>query len=205
VPVRDIIRDKENLHTGTQAGAATGMVTPAELAWLLAAVAKGDQAAFERLYTATQAKLYGVVLRILRRSDLANDVLQEAYLKIWSHAGQFDPARASPVTWMVAIARNRAIDVVRRRTDGSIEEDAEAMAVAGDNPDPLAKREMTEELKRLLACLGRLAPDRQRMLLLAYYQGKSRDELAAEFDRPVNTIKTQLRRSLADIRECLGS
>lgn len=188
-----------------QTGAVTGMVTPAELAWLLAAVAKGDQAAFERLYAATRTKLYGVVLRILRRPELANDVLQEAYLKIWSRAGQFDPALASPVTWMVAIARNRAIDVVRQKTESSIEEEAGAMAVAADNPDPLAKREMTEELKRLLACLGRLDPDRQRMVLLAYYSGKSREELAAEFDRPVNTIKTQLRRALADIRECLGS
>lgn len=91
------------------------MLTPAELVWLLAAVAKGDQAAFERLYAATRAKLYGIVLRILRRSDLANEVLQETYLKIWSSAGRFDPARASPITWMVAIARNLAIDVVRRR------------------------------------------------------------------------------------------
>lgn len=181
------------------------MVTPAELAWLLAGIAKGDQAAFERLYAATRAKLYGVVLRILRRPDLANDVLQEAYLKIWSRAGQFDPALASPLTWMVAIARNRAIDVLRRRTEVSIEDEPEAMAMAADNPDPLARREMTEDLNRLLACLGRLDADRQRMVLLAYYSGKSREQLAQEFDRPVNTIKTQLRRALAELRECLGS
>lgn len=181
------------------------MVTPAELAWLLAGIAKGDQAAFERLYAATRAKLYGVVLRILRRPDLANDVLQEAYLKIWSRAGQFDPALASPLTWMVAIARNRAIDVLRRRTEVSIEDESEALAMAADNPDPLARREMTEDLNRLLACLGRLDADRQRMVLLAYYSGKSREQLAQEFDRPVNTIKTQLRRALAELRECLGS
>ena len=90
------------------------MLTPAELVWLLAAVAKGDQAAFERLYAATRAKLYGVVLRILRRPDLADEVMQETYLKIWTNAGQFDPALATPITWMVAIARNRAIDLVRR-------------------------------------------------------------------------------------------
>lgn len=182
-----------------------GMLTSAELVWLLAAVAKGDQAAFERLYAATRTKLYGIVLRILRRSDLANDVLQEAYLKIWSSAGQFDPALASPVTWMVAIARNRAIDVMRKRVEASIEEEPEAMAMAADSADPLARREMSEELRRLLACLGRLDSDRQRMVLLAYYNGLSRDQLAQQFDRPVNTIKTQLRRSLAELRECLGS
>jgi RNA polymerase sigma-70 factor (ECF subfamily) len=181
------------------------MLTSAELVWLLAAVAKGDQAAFERLYNATRAKLYGIVLRILRRSDLANEVLQEAYLKIWSSAGRFDPALASSITWMVAIARNRAIDVVRKRTETSMEEEPEVMAVAAESADPLARREMNEDLKRLLACLGRLDADRQRLVLLAYYSGVSREQLARQFDRPVNTVKTQLRRSLAEIRECLGS
>ncbi|HKC33482.1 MAG TPA: sigma factor, partial [Xanthobacteraceae bacterium] len=82
------------------------MLSAQELVWLMAAVAKGDRAAFERLYAATRAKLYGVVLRILRRQDLADEVMQETYLKVWNSAGQFDPALASPITWMVAIARN---------------------------------------------------------------------------------------------------
>src|SRR4051794_31927557 len=73
-----------------------GMLTPAELVWLLAAVAKGDAAAFERLYAATRAKLYGVVLRILKRRDLAEEIMQETYLKIWNSAGRFDPALSSP-------------------------------------------------------------------------------------------------------------
>jgi len=76
------------------------MLTPAELVWLIAAVAKGDEAAFERLYAATRAKLFGVVLRILRRQDLAEEVIQEAYVKIWNSAGQFNPALSSPITWM---------------------------------------------------------------------------------------------------------
>src|SRR6266852_4745288 len=103
------------------------MLSSQELVWLLAAVAKGDRAAFERLYAATRAKLYGVVLRILRRADLADEVMQETYLKIWNSAGQFDPALSSPITWMVAIARNRAIDLVRRKSERSIEEEPEAM------------------------------------------------------------------------------
>src|ERR1700678_1115010 len=101
------------------------MLTTAELVWLLAAVAQGDPAAFERLYQATRAKLYGVVLRILRRADLADEVIQEAYLKVWNSAGQFDPALASPITWMLAIARNRAIDLVRKKTEISTEEEPE--------------------------------------------------------------------------------
>ena len=106
---------------------------------------------------------------------------------------------------MASIARNRAIDVVRKKSETSIEEEPAAMEVAADSPDPLARREMTEELKRLLACLGRLEEDRRRMVLLAYYSGWSRDQLAAKFDAPANTIKTWLRRSLLEIRECLGS
>jgi RNA polymerase sigma-70 factor, ECF subfamily len=181
------------------------MLTTAELVWLLAAVAKGDQAAFQRLYQATRGKLYGVVLRILRRRDLADEVLQEAYLKVWSSAGQFDAARASPVTWMVAIARNRAIDLLRKKSEVAIEEEPEAMEAAADTPHPLAKREMSEGLAQLLACLGKLDEDRRRLVLLAYYSGRSREQLAAQFEAPVNTIKTRLRRALLDLKECLGS
>ena len=181
------------------------MLTPAELVWLIAAVAKGDEAAFERLYAATRAKLFGVVLRILRRQDLAEEVIQEAYVKIWNSAGQFNPGLSSPITWMASIARNRAIDVVRKRSEVSIEEEPAAMEVAADSPDPLARREMTEELKRLLECVGRLEPDRQKLVLLAYYNGWSREQLAAKFETPVNTVKTWLRRSMMDIRECLGA
>jgi RNA polymerase sigma-70 factor, ECF subfamily len=181
------------------------MLTPAELVWLLAAVAKGDRRAFEQLYAATRAKLYGVVLRILRRGDLADEVIQETYLKIWTSAGQFNPSLATPITWMVAIARNRAIDLIRKRTEVSIEEESDAMDVAAETSDPLAGRELTEELKRLLACMGKLDGERQRLVLLAYYSGWTREQLAAKFDKPVNTIKTWLRRSLVEIRECLGS
>src|ERR1700751_861933 len=90
------------------------MSTPVKITWLLAAVAKGDPAAFERLYQATCAKLYGVVLRILRRHDLAADVMEEAYLQIWKSAGEFNPGGGPPLAWMVAIAHRLAIDASRR-------------------------------------------------------------------------------------------
>ena len=181
------------------------MLTPAELVWLLAAVAKGDQAAFDKLYAATSAKLYGVELRILRRTDIADEVIQETYVKVWSSAGQFNPALASPITWMVAIARNRAIDTLRKKSDLSLEDMPEAMEVAADTPDPLAAREFSEELKRLLGCIGRLEGERRKLVLLAYYDGFSREQLAQQLGKPVNTIKTWLRRSLLEIRECLGA
>lgn len=180
------------------------MQTPAELSLLLASVARRDEAAFERLYEATSAKLYGVVLRILKRQELAEEVIQDAYVKIWNSAGQFNPGLSSPITWMVSIARNRAIDVVRKRSEISIEEEPAAMDVASDIPDPLARKDMTEELQRVLECVGRLEPQRQRLVLLAYYNGWSREQLSKKFDTPLNTIKTWLRRSMVEIRECLG-
>jgi len=180
------------------------MLMQAELVWLIGAVAKGDQAAFERLYAATRAKLYGVVLRILGKPELAEEVMQETYLKVWKMAHTFDPTLASPITWMVAMARNRAIDIVRRRSEVSIEDEPEAQNIAAESAPPLARREMTEELKRLLACLGKLDPEKQRIVLLAYYSGWSREQLSTKLDIPVNTIKTWLRRSLLEIRECMG-
>ena len=181
------------------------MTSTTDLVRYLDAVRQGDQAAFAQLYEATRAKLYGVVLRILKRRDLADEVIQETYLKIWGSAGSFDPAVASPITWMVTIARNRAIDLVRKRSEVSLEEEPQAMGVAADLPNPLAAREMGEDLQRLMDCVGRLDQDRKQMVLLAYYNGLSREQLAAKFEKPINTIKTWLRRSLIEVRECLGS
>jgi RNA polymerase sigma-70 factor (ECF subfamily) len=180
------------------------MLMQGELVWLLGAVAKGDEAAFERLYDATRAKLYGVLLRILGRPELAEEVMQETYLKVWKIADKFDPMLASPITWMVAMARNRAIDIMRKRGEVSIEEEPEAQNVPAEQASPLARREMNEELKRLLSCLGKLDPEKQRIVLLAYYSGWSREQLSTKLDIPVNTIKTWLRRSLLEIRDCMG-
>ena len=170
-------------------------------------VAKGDQAScLDEVDAATRAKLYGVVLRILRRSDLADEVLQETYLKIWNSAGTFDPKLASPITWMVAIARNRALDLIRKKTEASLEDEPAAMEAAGEEPNPLARREMTEELRRLLGCPRPAC----RKIDAAWCCSPTTaagavEQLSAKFDAPANTIKTWLRRSLMEIRECLGS
>lgn len=179
------------------------VVTSVEIAWLLAAVTKGDTAAFERIYGATSSKLYGVVLRILRRHDLAATVLEDTYLQVWRTAGQFDPTVLTPIAWMVAIARSRAIDLARRPE--TVASDAEPDIGEAESPSALPRRELTEDLKRLLTCIGRLEPDRQRMLLLAYYGAFNRDQLAAKLDMPVNLLKASLRRSLFEIEQCLTS
>lgn len=180
------------------------MSSPADLAELLAATAQRDQAALQALYRASRAKLYGVALRILKRHDLAEEVVQETYVNVWNNAGRYDAAVASPVTWMATIARNRAIDLLRKRRESSLEDEPAAMDIAADIPNPLAARETSEDLRRLMACLGRLDEERKKLVLLAYYEGLSREQLAARFAAPVNTIKTWLRRSLLEIRDCLG-
>jgi RNA polymerase sigma-70 factor (ECF subfamily) len=179
------------------------MSNSVEIGLMLASVANGDGDALQRLYAATSAKIYGVVLRILRRHDHATDVLVDTYLHIWKAAGTFDPALSSPTSWMVGIARARAIDLARRleQTEGELEpEIAEA-----DGPGPLSRRDLTDDLKRLLTCIGRLEPERQRMLLLAYYGAFSREQLADRFDVPLTLLSISLRRSLFEIEQCLTS
>jgi RNA polymerase sigma-70 factor, ECF subfamily len=178
------------------------MSTPVEITWLLAAVTKGDPAAFERLYGATCAKLYGVVLRILRRHDLAAEVMEAAYLQIWRSAGEYNPASSTPLAWMVAIARRLAIDQSRRPSTG----DGEPEVVdENEGPGTVPRHQLTDDLKRLLTCIGRLEPDRQRMLLLAYYGAFSREQLSVKLDMPVNLLKASLRRSLVEVEQCLTS
>jgi RNA polymerase sigma-70 factor, ECF subfamily len=178
------------------------MSTPVEITWLLAAVAKGDAAAFERLYQATCAKLYGVVLRILRRPDLAAEVMEDAYLQIWATAGEFNPVQGSPLAWMVATARKLAIDASRRPQPPDAEGEPELIDES-EGPGTVPRHQLTDDLKRLLTCIGRLEPDRQRMLLLAYYGAFSREELSVKLDMPVNLLKSSLRRSLVEVEQCL--
>jgi RNA polymerase sigma-70 factor (ECF subfamily) len=178
--------------------------TPVEVTWLLAAVSKGDASAFERLYAVTGAKLYGVVLRILRRPELAADVMEDAYLHIWKRAGEYDPTQQSPVAWMVAIARSKAIDLARQPREDAGGAEAEIVD-DDDGPGVVPRHSMTNELRKLLTCIGRLEPDRQRMLLLAYYGAFTCQQLAVKLNMPVNLLRASLRRSLFEFEQCLGA
>ena len=174
-----------------------------DLTKLLGRVAGRDAAAFSILYKQTSAKLYGVVARILTRGDVAADVLQEVYVRIWEKAGEFDPVRGSPLAWMATIARNRALDEVRRVRPSSLEDQPEGFEPAAEEVDPLATRDRSEGLAALVDCLKGLDGETRAIVLLAYYRGLSREALAKRFGRPVPTIKTWLHRSLAQLRDCL--
>jgi RNA polymerase sigma-70 factor (ECF subfamily) len=172
---------------------------------LLERVGRRDREAFSLLYRATSAKLYGVISRILSRGAAADEVLQDVYVKIWDRAGTFDPSIASPITWMATIARNRALDEIRRAKSAPLETMSDDIDVAADTLDPLAARERSEDLEKLLHCLGQLDEEKKQIILLAYYRGMSREALSARFKHPVSTIKTWLHRSLTQLRGCLSS
>jgi RNA polymerase sigma-70 factor (ECF subfamily) len=177
--------------------------TKRDLVEAMSRVATGDRAAFATLYSATSAKLFGVVVRILKRRDLAEEVLQDVYLQVWRRAADYDPTIASPITWLVTIARNKALDQSRRGTMTSLDESPELLQIPSD-ADPLADQERQQERQRLQACLDRLEPERSEIVRLAYTHAMTREEIAARINRPVSTVKTWLRRSLAHLKDCLG-
>ena len=179
--------------------------TISDLAAALRKVAQDrDRVAFAAVYHATSAKLYGVVLRIVPQRALADEILQDVYVRIWEKAGDFSPERGSPITWMATIARNRALDEARRKPTVSLDAGEDLPEVADQNVEhPLAGRERSEQLTRLMACLGGLDADKRQLVLLAYYRGASREALSQRYSAPVATVKTWLHRSLAQLRKCL--
>jgi RNA polymerase sigma-70 factor (ECF subfamily) len=179
--------------------------TDGDITALLVAVGRGDRDALRTLYARTSPKLFGIVLRIVRDRPLAEEVLQDVFLRIWLHASAYSSDIARPTTWLVSVARNRAIDVVRLRREV-------LMAPGPDGEDWMDlvadPRQLETEIvsrESLLRCLGELDEAQRHCVVLAYRDGYSREELAARFDRPVNTIKTWLHRSLAALRTCLDS
>jgi len=166
------------------------------------AVSEGDRTALEHLYKATGGKLYGVVLRILRKPDLAKLALPEAYVRIWRDAANYDPAILDAQSWLVMHARRAALDLARERAS-FIRDEPDAVPEQPSEPDEAESgHEVSDQLKRLLACMATLSPDPRLMLLLAYYDGWSRRELAIEFDAPAGTIRTWMLRGLEQIRDC---
>ena len=178
------------------------MLTPEEISRLLASVALHDRSAFDTLYQHTSAKLFGVVLRLLKNGAEAEDALQEIYVKVWQRADQYAVSRASAMSWLIAIARNHAIDRLRTRR-ATYEELDEANAVADETPGPEALAEAGGERKRIEICMQRLEDRVANAVRGAYLDGYSYQELADRHAVPLNTMRTWLRRSLLKLRKCL--
>ncbi len=170
----------------------------------LARIPDGDRAALQTVYRLTSAKLFGVVLRILNERSEAEDVLQEVYLTVWRKAAAFDPARASPMTWLITIARNRAIDRLRAgRQVRRIEPIEAAAGVSDDAPVAESVLQSEQENARLHACLESLANNERAALRGAFFDGNTYEELAARMRVPLGTMKSWIRRAMIKLKSCL--
>lgn len=170
---------------------------------LLGEVARGDRAAFERLYRATSAKLFGICLRLLRERSDAEDVLQEVYASVWRKAAQYDAAVASPISWLAMIAHNKAIDRLRADTGNRQALPIEFAEDVDDGADTHADAEHALEARRLDACLGQLEARRRTLIRTAFFEGATYEELATRSGTPLGTVKSWIRRGLLQLRSCL--
>jgi RNA polymerase sigma-70 factor (ECF subfamily) len=186
-----------------------GSVVRADLVPVLVAIGRRDMGAFERLYRLTAPSLFGVAMRIVRREATAEEVLQDAFTSVWLNAARYDPSMAAPFTWLVAIVRNRALDVLRHtRFEAEPDADEDHLErlehVASDEPTPEDNVHTRRSALRLDRCLDRLTANQQRALALAFLEDKSHVEVALAMAVPVGTAKTWIRRGLIELRESMG-
>ena len=186
-----------------------------ELAALLARTALGDRAAFARLYERTSGHLFAVLLRVQRDRAQAEDLLQEVYVNVWRAAAGFDAARSQPLTWLTSIARNRAIDSLRRtqtqpqllsttREDDDDDATPDAVERAADAaPGPLELLDRACDARQLTHCIDGLSAPQRQSVALAFYDGLSHAEVAEQMRQPLGTVKSWLRRALQSLKQCL--
>lgn len=180
-------------------------ISQSELEHLLAKIALKDRNAFKQLYNLYAGVINGIAYRIVGNKEVANEVTQEVFIQIWNNSAEYSPAKAQANTWMSAIARYRAYDVVRRhasRIEGKVSplNTVEVDSVSNPIPDVANLLANKDALNK---CLHALEQEQRDAIVMAYYYGFSRDELAAHFKRTVNTIKSILRRGIARLQVCL--
>jgi RNA polymerase sigma-70 factor (ECF subfamily) len=168
---------------------------------LLSAVARQDRSAFGKLYERTSAKMYGICRRMMGSDADAEDVLHEAYLTVWHNADRFDPTRASPITWLAVLTRNKAIDRLRRyRAAEPIEAAGEVADASPSSADIISD---AQDGRRLAKCLDQIDPRTRELIRSAFFTGATYSELAAEMSVPLGTMKSRIRRGLMSLRGCL--
>lgn len=186
---------------------SAAMFASGELEHLLTKMSGKDEAAFEKLYAASKRKLFSIVLPIVGRRHLAEEVIQEAYVRIWQNAALYRPSLGSPMNWMITIARNLAVDFVRRPVREIHSEDSIFCSFPADEPTALEAIEISEDQAdagmhrlKVLCALQTLDPTPRHLVIAAYIRGESRKQLSERYGVPVNTIKTWIRRALLETR-----
>ena len=188
---------------GPAASTADSEEARRRLADAMARAGRGSQSALSEIYEATSAKLFGICLRILQDRAEAEDALQDIYLNVWRKAATFDSARASPITWLATLARNRSIDRLRSLGSRRSEPVDLALGIADPSPDALAAMESDEARGRLSQCLGELEEGRGAAIRTAFFEATTYAELANRNGVPLGTMKSWIRRGLLQLRECL--
>jgi len=185
-----------------------------ELAQLMSRAALGDRGAFARLYDLTSGHLYAVVLRIQRDRALAEDLLQEVYVNVWRSVGSFDAAQSQPMTWLTSVARNKAIDSLRRaqsqpvmqsvhRDDDDDERPDLDQQLVDESPGPADLLSQAGDARLLDTCMQGLTAPQRQSVALAFFDGLSHAEVAAHLHQPLGTVKSWVRRALLSLKECL--
>jgi RNA polymerase sigma-70 factor (ECF subfamily) len=172
-----------------------------ELAKLLQHCAAHDSAAFRSLYDKTSPILFARLLRMLRRRSVAEEALQEVYVRIWERAGQYEAGRGRALAWMVTIARYCAIDLMRRERMTLVGDDALAEVADENTSEPGA----FDKPNNFDDCIGQLPDNTRKCLTLAFVEGRSHDEIARLTTNPLGSVKSWIRRGLLSLKECLGS
>ena len=173
-----------------------------QLVRLLEEVSSGDKSAFALLYQRTSAKLYGICLRVLGNEAEAQEILQEVFLTVWRKADRFDSGKSGAITWLSVLARNRAIDRIRRRPS-STDDLAAAAEIPADEPSALDVVEQAQDSARLRDCLDELEERTRTVIRTAFFDGATYSELAAQANVPLPTMKSWIRRGLQRLRGCL--
>ena len=173
---------------------------------LLGQVALGNRAAFETLYRDTSSRLFGICVRVLSQRAEAEEVLQEVYTSVWRKAGQFDATRASAMSWLSMMARNKSIDRLRAMPARSARTPIElADEIEDPGASPAQQAETLTERARLENCLQQLEPKRHSLIRAAFFNGATYEELAARIEAPLGSVKSWIRRGLMQLRTCLES
>ena len=175
-----------------------------QLKHLLAQCSMGDRRAFEALYRSVSPRLHGVALRFMARPDLAEEVLQESFVRIWNNASRYQSHLSAPMTWMINITRNQAIDQLRKQRERPLN-DLDVQMLVDDSPSAHDQLNSLRETSTLNRCLERLEGMQRQSITIAYFEGRSCSELAEQLSAPLGSVKSWIRRGMERLRRCLES